>query len=338
MCTKPEIACGGECVDPVNDAAHCGECDHDCLGGECVEGACQAVELASGKGRLFMVELVDDDIYYGGDGADVGRIGKDGSNDEIISPAGAAIEEREWCYDSTNTGEDILWGNDWVMAHWAVRGCAVPDCAGGPTQYITGTTNVRALVYVPSVDRLFWEQGPEIRFMAWPGGANNAFVTSQNDVVGMTYDDEYLYWFDRQGMDDTHIVRQNLDGTGGVTTMAYDRPDPYDSLQVSDNAIFWAEGGDIVSAPLPNGIGTDDPDFVGTAGGSVRRLVIDDEQVYWTATAGGGQGSVQRCPLDGCPGAPEILADPIDSPWGINVDDVAVYWVTEAGSIGKIAK
>ena len=337
VCEKPETACGGECVNTADNPLHCGACGHDCLGGECVEGACQAVELANGKGRLFMVQLLGDDLYYGGDGVDVGRIGKDGTNDEIIAPAGPEIEDREWCYDSTATNEEILWGNDWVTAHWAVRGCEAPSCAGGPTQYIPDTANIGALRFVPAENRLFWDQDGEIHVMAWPGGADNIFVQSQNSISSIAYDDEYLYWVDFQAMGDVDIRRQNLDGTGGAVNMVLNRPVSLGRIAVSADAIFWAEGGDVVSAPLPNGIGTDEPDPVGSAGGDVWEVHVDDEHVYWPAR-GASTGSVQRCPLDGCGGAPEILAEGIDNPWSMNQDDVAVYWVSDSGSIWKIAK
>jgi hypothetical protein len=40
-CGGAFISCGGRCVDPTNDARHCGGCDRSCGDGECVDGACR---------------------------------------------------------------------------------------------------------------------------------------------------------------------------------------------------------------------------------------------------------------------------------------------------------
>lgn len=50
-CDGTEIVCGGDCVDPTTDPAHCGDCDDACDAGyECRESTCidPAVEVAAG--------------------------------------------------------------------------------------------------------------------------------------------------------------------------------------------------------------------------------------------------------------------------------------------------
>jgi hypothetical protein len=41
LCALPTKYCGGACVDPQSDAAHCGKCDNACAVGQlCSGGSC----------------------------------------------------------------------------------------------------------------------------------------------------------------------------------------------------------------------------------------------------------------------------------------------------------
>ena len=69
---------------------------------------------------------------------------------------------------------------------------------------------------------------------------------------------------------------------------------------------------------------------------AIRQMVSDDTHVYWTSNQD-GVGTVGRCPLEGCDGPPQILAQ-VTEPWGITLDALAAYFVTEDGEIYKVAK
>src|SRR5690349_7067990 len=43
----------GPCTNVATNPKHCGACFHDCLGGQCVGGACQPIQLAVDDGLLF---------------------------------------------------------------------------------------------------------------------------------------------------------------------------------------------------------------------------------------------------------------------------------------------
>lgn len=63
---------GAPCsADVLEDPANCGACGHDCLGGECVEGACQPVEFAVGGTPQGLA--ADSERVYWAD-RDVGKI------------------------------------------------------------------------------------------------------------------------------------------------------------------------------------------------------------------------------------------------------------------------
>src|SRR6185503_20241180 len=48
--------CGLECVNQQTDPKHCGRCNHDCLGGGCFVGACQATSVVTGAPNWFVVD------------------------------------------------------------------------------------------------------------------------------------------------------------------------------------------------------------------------------------------------------------------------------------------
>jgi hypothetical protein len=330
-CGPEEMACGPDCADLDSNPDHCGACDHSCLGGECTAGTCGIVELATGKGRLFMALVDTDYLYYGGDGTDVGRITLDGTDDTILVPAGADIQQREWCYDSAITPEAVVWGNDWVQP--GVRGCTLPDCAGGVQTFVPGL-NMYAMAFNEANSTLYWNQGSDIHKRAWPGGMPTVHLAAAGNPRSLAGDEGFVYWAASVGANDIHL-RKNPVGGGPFVELVINRPTMGD-IEVGPDYVYWAEGPQIYFASLPNGIAGGAPPEFGSSGTSVRFMAIDDTHLYWTSTSA-DVGSVQRCPLEGCGGAPEVLGQ-TPQPWGITLDDVAVYWVTEAGGIYKVAK
>jgi hypothetical protein len=338
MCGQGEMDCGGECVDPQTNAAHCGACQHDCLGGECAAGVCGAVQLATGKGRLFMVQLDADHLYYGGDGVDVGRIDKDGANDTLLDDAGMDLNDREWCYQSAITDTHVVWGNDWVQP--GVRGCALPGCGGGVTTQVMGL-NMYTMVFNQANDTLYFDQsGTTIMQKVWGGGAATNFATNQTSPRELAADDGFIYWGNGNDMTG-YSIRKMPVGGGAVASLVTGRVEGAAAIDVGPDAIYWAESdlsGDVFMAPLPNGIGGSDPEVFANGGGTnIYDIHTDDTHVYWI-TRGVGLAGVYRCPLDGCDPDPELLDGTANDPWAVNTDDVAVYWVTEDGQIMKIAK
>lgn len=332
VCDEGESICDDTCTDTAVDAANCGECGHSCLEGSCTDSACDPIELATGLGRLFFIVVSDEDIYVGGDGVSIRRMAKDGTGDTEVAPAG------EYAYDYAWTGDAVVWGNDWNPAQWSVRGCAAPSCVGGVQQFVSSASNVYAMAYNNEASRLFWNQGTTVVQYPWPNGPQSNFATGQVAVRSMTSHEDFVYWGDRENAASTDIRARSADSAGGIVDIALGRPEVGSWMAANSSRLFWAEEADIVSAPLPAGIGAGEPDNVGTAGGSVREIVADEDYVYWATSAAKGAGSIARCPVDGCAGGPTLLDAPVDRPWALAQDETALYWVTEAGVVGKIAK
>jgi hypothetical protein len=104
-------------------------------------------------------------------------------------------------------------------------------------------------------------------------------------------------------------------------------------MAVDPSNVYWVEADAIMKAPIEGGPTAKLADVT-----QIRGLVSDGEYLYWTDAGEGGehQGSVKRAPVSG--GAVELLAEQETRPWGITVDDKAVYWVTNDDSDGSVNK
>ena len=54
----------GPCIEVATNPKHCGACFHDCLGGQCVAGMCQPVELASDESGPFAIAVDATHVYW----------------------------------------------------------------------------------------------------------------------------------------------------------------------------------------------------------------------------------------------------------------------------------
>jgi hypothetical protein len=66
-CGCDGTTCGGVCVNLATDAKNCASCGHDCLGGTCSGGQCQAAAVTSGSGDLYVIGVdsgATGNVYY----------------------------------------------------------------------------------------------------------------------------------------------------------------------------------------------------------------------------------------------------------------------------------
>jgi len=335
--TCTDTLCSNQCVDLQTDGHNCGTCGHDCQGGQCSAGKCESVTLATGKGRLFMVLVDGQFVYYGGDGVDVRRVKTDGSGDVAIAPAGSTNDAKEWTYDWALTSTAVLWGNDWV--HLGVRGCPTPDCAGGPKLYENGLSNIHALAYNTTHGVVFFDDNTTLRAASWPVGAPGDFATGQDSIVEATSAGEFVYWTSCTVAPTSCYVRSHEVVAGETETLVTNWDIQPFGMSVGGGYLFLSANGSVYSTPLPGGSGANGPKLVGTAGIDSRKVFATTDKVYWAATAGNGiAGAIVSCPVAGCNGSdPTVVAVTTANPWGVTVANGVLYWVTESGEVGKIA-
>jgi len=184
---------GAECgakIDLTTDGKNCGRCGHDCLGGGCTLGQCEAIEIEKNQGRLMKVAVDSQFVYWGGDGTVIAKKKLDatGTTQELV-PAAA----HEFAYDWALAGLTLYWGNDWQDT--GVRGCALPDCTAGASTLISGTNNINAMAYDAQNKTLFWDQSDGIWRKALPGGtAANFIPLTSKSIDNITTDGTFVYW------------------------------------------------------------------------------------------------------------------------------------------------
>ena len=124
-----------------------------------------------------------------------------------------------------------------------------------------------------------------------------AALSGETDPYMMQAQGDYLYWLGVRGDTDYEGVVQRVrtDGTGKVETLA---------------AGFDFNGDALHSWPF-----------------NLGGLALDADYVYWGVNV--LRGSIQRCPLAGCIGDPEVVAGPIRTPSALLVDHGKLYFQHE---------
>ena len=322
----------GPCNSTLSDTHNCGYCGHDCLGGQCLTGACQPVVLWPGDsgaaGQPY--DLAQDDAYlYWIDISNhsVFRTNKTtGATNDLAPPAddlfpsGLAVDD----------AGAIYWGDTGEIYRCAKSGCA-PDPVGV-------TTTVSTDVYSLAVDdeNLYWSENSKQIFSAhkfgtgespsviWDGGVMANAVATDGTRVYFTASDGFLHGILPDGGSGFSI------GAGGGAASL--------GVVLNGGSVYWtvddtAHGevwGATTSNLSPYGIATEQqfPTW----------LAADGTSVYWFT---GTNSIINACTISDC--TPTVVAT---SPLAhaIVVDDVAIYWTdpnalgNASGAIFKLAK
>jgi hypothetical protein len=333
-CPPGVDACGDACVALPTDGHNCGACGHDCLGGACLSGVCQPVDIATKQGRLFMIQVDGTSVYWGGDGVAISRRPKNLSGPAVV------LASKEYAYSWALDAKFIYWSND--SNNKAIRRCGLPDCAGGPSDIAAGASAIPigAMTTDPARKSLFFRRtdAPVIFRMDLSTGQIATLSSVAVSPRPFAADAAFLYYADGNAVLKGQGAIMKVAQTGGAPIALANGTavKPANSMAVNGKTVYWHQDSAIYAAPLPNGIGSTLPKSFALAGSSVFGIAADGKDVYWcnhTTT-----GNVSSCPVSGCIGAPKVVAAGQSNPWGIALDDKAVYWVTEAGEVRMVAR
>jgi hypothetical protein len=112
------------------------------------------------------------------------------------------------------------------------------------------------------------------------------------EVLEMAVYGDFLYWI-HSTSDGARVQRARKDGTGPAE-------------------------------PLVDGLRSVSINTFDESGFPARGLAFDSTYFYFAENA--EDGAVKRCPLAGCAGAPEVIAEPVRSPRALLVDGSKIYW------------
>lgn len=337
-CASPKSCCVssgvGSCIDLSSDPANCGWCGHSCgTGGTCGGGLCAPVTL----GQTAYSSIIS-------------RAGG-------ITVAGGNVYFSEYVA-SANNGY--------------IESCSTAGCPGSPataTVVFTdgGNAGLGQIAYSANQNALYWGDFNQGRYYGYSLMTNSLlFQGSDGVVVGVATDVSYLYLADFEGL----AFAFNSTGGGFAhisSTLGYTQGVAVDS---NDNIWVAARNNNIVAQCTLGGCPnqwtwTGGPDFIAVAGGTpyvatqstgVYRCasLTDCSQANATQLSSqslsnfsndgnyayfGSGGAVQRCSLSaGCMSGPQTIASASGNVVWTDVDSTWVYWLTDKGTIQKVAK
>ena len=330
VCAPPLTTCPDGCVDVASDSHDCSMCGHDCLGGDCLNGKCQPVTLATGQGQPTSIAVDASSIYFantspGGwlgkvpvGGGSVQRLlvnqndpfslGMDGG-DVFCAVEGAQLGA---------TGAVLTVGKGGGSPRTLAAGLANP---GGPGQLALDASNV------------YWTQQQEVLSCpldACPGGPRTIAVAASL-TTGIALEGGTLYWLEFEG----YVKSCPVAGCTSPSVLTYS-PGGLTAIAISRGHAYWttSAGGTVMSCLVTDCAAT----LVMLATGrNPWGIAVDGSSVYWTDWE--VPGSVLSCPLAGCPGGATMLASNQAGPMDVAVDSVAVYWTNrDDGTVMRVAK
>jgi hypothetical protein len=340
------------------DPAHCGACNHSCLGGACKDGRCQAVPLVQGQhgpwgiavdnnpgGNVYWVNDSDTD----GDDA-VLKIGKDGKNLVQLAhtPAGRVSSPRGVAVDDSF----VYWASS--SAYSSIAKCAITGCANSGI-LITDDVEESQDVAIDGTHAYWIEKlGARVgRALKTDGGAATTLTGGLYAVGPVDYsiavDSTHVYFAARNVIGRVAKTASTPDGGATFETIvndvytvgiAVDDTNVYWATEDNPGLIQYAPKGGLPQGAVPTALASDQP--------NPHAIAVDAKNVYWVNFGPGvntfTDGSVMMCPKTGCAASgPVELASKQANPKDIAVDDVAVYWTANGyassdGAVMKIAK
>jgi hypothetical protein len=320
-------ACG---PDLSSDPHSCGACGHDCLGGACLAGACQPVELAHQDGQPWEIALDGGHVYWSNTYGQISSVPKPGGTISVLTE------------DLTNPGQLTVFGVRAYSASYYGTVLSVP-IGGGKLLPITAPV-AGGLAVATGPDGIYWVTGqpaPAVKNVVhtdFGGKVTTVLASAQREPTALAVDATHAYWSDYVDDDSGAggVRRVPLAG-GAPETLAAHRS--LVSLTLDETHVYYLFGGtseaswkDGALYAIPKQGGA--PLLVADGLAGTGRVAVDATHAYWTEAY---SFTVRRAPKHGGPAETLVKVD--GNPQGIAVDDAAVYWVDPgAQAVMKLAK
>jgi hypothetical protein len=343
-------------VDPHS----CGRCGHDCLGGGCAGGMCEAVVLYAGRDTPSSIVVEDASVLVTVQtaNAETGYLFRCATDDcEATKTVMATGLVNPWF--ALGEGPRVYWVNSGnsdagaVTQSGTVLSCPADGCPdGGPIGYLPDGGGVEggATISGVAVDStyIYWADlfGDTVTST---GGIYKCAIAECPGTLGplvggadfipltVVVDPSFVYWTDL-GTD--QVLRCALPSCGGSPQIFANNQTEPSGLAVYGGHVYWSvgrmptgDGGGVLDCAA-TGCGTS-PTIVAAGQDNPIFVAADDSGVYWTNA---NSGTVMRCPLAGCTEPVQIARTP--AAFWITLDAVSVYFTDSSafGSVMRVAK
>lgn len=351
-CTSPKMVCGGTaCVDIQSDPSHCGACNHNCLGGTCSQGRCQAVAVTGtlrSSANLIGVDstwlyftLPNQNITHTDDAYRVEKshVGDNGSNvftasAQYDTPIGVIGNELFIGVDGNATLGFLVGGSNKIPLARTGSDSWLPAWRGSPNYYVQfdpdrtthlsfswySQANVEVGAHSQSIiegasDQDFWQAGDRVCWVHYDDSApTNSGLFCSSRTAGRNDAPTQL--------------------AGGEKMWR-----PMMIVDVNDVSVILRDYTWYYRVALPNGNGTNPPQDLDIVEGMHRTVTEDSSGFYWS----GDDGDIKRCAPGSCSATTTILATGQSTDehplWGFYQDATALYWSnTSTNQIMRVAK
>jgi hypothetical protein len=324
----------GSCgADFLNDPKNCGYCGHDCLGGECHSGKCQAVTLAGGLALPYGIAVVGGAVYFASQGQGAGNPGAIWRA-STAADAGLAtpIVSQNGPYLLAADAQNLYWTNQQTNSVFRA------PLAGGVATEIAPNQNQPSGIAVTAT-HVYWTtyKGGEVKRTALPGGgAIETLASGQAGPAGLAVDAQYVYF---ANFDGGTIAKVPIAG-GTVVPLAQALQQQPLAVAIDAKSVYWTSYADgrVSSCPLDPGASMDL--VAPTAGARGLGILVDGSRLVFSRTFDSFTNTGIYASLL-VPGSPTPLAQPTNAyPSVLAQDATAIYFTNFAlgGSVMKIAK
>ncbi len=364
-CDSNRADCNGQNADGCEiwleyEGKNCGYCGHDCLGGNCIDGQCRPVTLASGQASPARIVVDDNYVYWTNEGTDTSSY-SDGAVKKVAKTGGsiqtlASGQMRAWgiAVDDSDVFFTNLGYSD-VAYNYPLGNVSKVSKTGGSVSLLASSQPAPwSVLIVEGIDKVFWCNGGTYHVSnntmyydnngsVWratkSGGSPTALATGQQEPVALVHDGWYsndevgLLWARRGGFYDSQGGIGRYETSGYVRILTSGQPWPM--AVASDNyyAYYPVNAGGIRKIGL---FGSEGPITLNPANGgnSAEGLVVDDTHVYWGETS---NATIYRVPKEG--GSTEaVVFQNAFVVRGMAIDDEAIYYVTDGSAGGTVMK
>jgi hypothetical protein len=320
--------------DAASDPKNCGTCGHDCQGGSCRAGVCQAYAIVTGNEGPYGVAVHNGVVYFTSIDDTVAMCTANTCTDTLTQLTSGQPIPRHITTDDTN----VYWANlglpgDGGVITGSIATCGLSGCPGGSATVLASPEKSPFDLTV-SASIVYWTVEYGHAVLSCPAGGCDGMPTTLSApatlLSGVAVDATSIYWAEPSL---GNVIQCPLSGCTSPVPFATGQDNPLE-VDVTNGTLFWSTSDAIMSCPTSGCAGS--PTVFASNQPGAFALTHDAHNLYWVLEE--KEGKVLSCPLSNCK-TPIVLADMQAVPTAIAVDDTAVYWANSgAGTIMRVMK